>query len=332
MAEPAASALALARMRALGDAPASAVPAASAAARATGREIVTVTVAGAQVARLAWPADIDLTEQAGPSSLWAVPPTALQLTFAACVRLCWDDVHVHPYPGRAVPAEAVFALLARLNARPAADEAIPIFDNAPKRSLTWLRRTAWLGPDDADVRFGTRVAALSDDDVAALRRVHEAMPDPEETPANGTARPEPPRFQAPALALGAPAGPGTDAAGTPDRDEPAPSSPGTPPAGTAGAESRQADEPAPDGDHGVTRPAGPPGRAAQAQAMTMPGASDVSGGLDVSGVSPAPEVPGAGGVPGESGAPGPSGGTGVPGVSGPADAGGAGGAKEGAGE
>lgn len=179
MAEPEPATLALARMRALGAAPAAVATAASAAARAAGREIVTAAADGGHVARLAWPADIDLTEQA-EHALWATPSAALQLTFAACVRLCWDDPHLHPYPGRTVPPEAIFALLARLNARPAVDEAIPIFDNAPKRSLSWLRRTDWIAQDDAGVRFGTRMATLADDDVAALRRVREAMPDPED--------------------------------------------------------------------------------------------------------------------------------------------------------
>lgn len=177
MAEPEPSALALARLRALGGAPARTSAAASAAALAAGREIALASVAGGQVALLTWPADIDLTEQSD-HALWTAPPTALQLTFAACVRLCWEDPHLHPYPGRAVAPERVFALLARVNARPAADEAIPIFDNAPKRSLSWLRRTAWVDQDDAGVRFGTRLATLPDDEVAALRRVYEAMPDP----------------------------------------------------------------------------------------------------------------------------------------------------------
>ncbi|MFL6057198.1 MAG: hypothetical protein ACJ72W_30515 [Actinoallomurus sp.] len=179
MAEPVPSALELARLRALGGAPARTSAAVATAARAAGREVVLVSVAGGQVALLTWPADIDLAEQSD-HSLWNTPSTALQLTFAACVRLCWDDPHVHPYPGRTVAPERVFALLARVNARPAADEAIPIFDNAPKRSLSWLRRTAWVDQDDAGVRFGTRLATLQDDDVAALRRVYQAMPGPED--------------------------------------------------------------------------------------------------------------------------------------------------------
>jgi hypothetical protein len=175
MADPAPSALALARLRALGGAPAETSAAVAAAARAAGREIVLAPTAGGQVALLTWPADIDLAEQA---ELWTTPPTALQLTFAACVRLCWEDPHLHPHPGRTVAPERIFALLGRVNARP--DEAIPIFDNAPKRSLSWLRRTAWLDQNDGGVRFGTRVATLADDEVATLRRVYEAMPDPEE--------------------------------------------------------------------------------------------------------------------------------------------------------
>ncbi|GAA4623719.1 hypothetical protein GCM10023196_021020 [Actinoallomurus vinaceus] len=186
MAEPAPSALALARLRALGGASAETSTAVSAAARAAGREIVLAPGAAGQVALLTWPADIDLAEQAD-HSLWATPSTALQLTFAACVRLCWEDPHLHPYPGRVVAPERVFALLARVNARP--DEAIPIFDNAPKRSLAWLRRAAWIDQDDEGVRFGVRLAALPDDDVAALRRVYEAMPGPQDeeaaTPGDG---------------------------------------------------------------------------------------------------------------------------------------------------
>jgi hypothetical protein len=182
MAEPEPSALALARLRALGGVPAQTSAAVAAAARAAGREVVLASVTGGQVALLTWPADIDLAEQSD-HSLWNTPSTALQLTFAACVRLCWEDPHLHPYPGRTVAPERIFALLARVNARPAADEAIPIFDNAPKRSLSWLRRTAWVDQDDAGVRFGTRLAALPDDEVAALRRVYEAMPDPEDTEA-----------------------------------------------------------------------------------------------------------------------------------------------------
>ncbi|GAB3972707.1 hypothetical protein GCM10029978_050450 [Actinoallomurus acanthiterrae] len=177
MAEPAPSAVALARLRALGAAPARTSAAVSAAARAAGREIVLASAAGGQVALLTWPADIDLAEQAD-HSLWTTPATALQLTFAACVRLCWEDPHVHPYPGRVVAPERVFALLARVNARP--DEAIPIFDNAPKRSLAWLRRAAWIDQDEEGVRFGVRLATLADDEVAALRRVYEAMPGPQD--------------------------------------------------------------------------------------------------------------------------------------------------------
>ncbi|MEV5703539.1 hypothetical protein [Actinoallomurus sp. NPDC052274] len=179
MADPAPSALALARLRALGGTPAETSAAVSTAARAAGREVVLAAGLGGQVALLTWPADIDLAEQSD-HALWTTPPTALQLTFAACVRLCWEDPHLHPHPGRAVPPERVFALLARVNARPAADEAIPIFDNAPKRSLAWLARTGWVDQDDTGVRFGARVATLHDDEVAALRRVHEAMPEPEE--------------------------------------------------------------------------------------------------------------------------------------------------------
>jgi hypothetical protein len=89
------------------------------------------------------------------------------LTFAVCLRLCWTDLHDHPYPGATSSRAAVLDVLRRLGADPRHTKAALNHD---------LPATGLVTVDGDQVRLGPAVASLPPAQVSLLRRSHDLLP------------------------------------------------------------------------------------------------------------------------------------------------------------
>jgi hypothetical protein len=105
------------------------------------------------------------------------PSQVVLLTFAACLRACWPDPDMEPYPGRTVSDEQVLAALASL-ASPATG---PGEDHSGserhyKGAIRLLRATGLLDPDTSFISLGPLVSLWAPSDVAVLRAFHSRLP------------------------------------------------------------------------------------------------------------------------------------------------------------
>jgi hypothetical protein len=180
MAEPAPSALALARLRALGPQPRplGAYGTWREAAERGGRRLVDVSRPGvsSRVA-LGW---IEGAEPvAGPDTgvdRIAVTPM-VGLTFAAALRACWPDRSDHPFPGVLTSEARILAAVGTLG--PLSRGAVEASDGSVRHQKGALRRLAearYLELDGLFVRLGPEVALWSDAQVSALRASYDQLP------------------------------------------------------------------------------------------------------------------------------------------------------------
>lgn len=159
------SALDLARVRALGAAPATELTTLERAAAAIGR---TSQRAGPNVVLARHP------EAPSARDLDVVPATLSDSALVAlglCVGLAWDDRDHHPYPGRAFTFDDVSAAARAMSINVAATRHII---GAVRHLLAQARL---IGIDGAVVRLGPLIASWSDADLDAFRRNLDALPE-----------------------------------------------------------------------------------------------------------------------------------------------------------
>jgi hypothetical protein len=181
MAEPAADAVALARLRATRVAPhPSELPSLrslKAAARRAGRTLADVRTTAGPALLLGWPEGSEPSDGSERGVMRREPSQVALLTFAACLRACWPDPDMEPYPGRTVSDEQVLAALASL-ASPATG---PGEDHSGserhyKGAIRLLRATGLLDPDTSFISLGPLVSLWAPSDVAVLRAFHSRLP------------------------------------------------------------------------------------------------------------------------------------------------------------
>lgn len=130
-----------------------------------GRRIVEVD----QRVLLGWN-DGDEPQPDGTYSVYALSRVPL-VTFACCLALCWQDRHVHPYPGRTTTRKAVLSLARNLD----------VDDKHVKGALLHdLPRAHLVEISENEVRLGIAVAVWPSAQVEALRRLHDQLPTPAE--------------------------------------------------------------------------------------------------------------------------------------------------------
>jgi hypothetical protein len=177
VAEPSASVMHLARLRAAGtrDGP---VPSfvRSAAAKA-GRTVVDTGRPGKPSHSLGWAVGSEPRAGDDTGVVRHRPSAWLLLTLAACLRACWTDRDEHPFPGRDATEDEILDALATLGSRsgPSLDGGLAV-ERHQKGALRKLRDAGLLDPDEMTVRLGPQVAVWSDGQVDVLRTVWDRMP------------------------------------------------------------------------------------------------------------------------------------------------------------
>lgn len=181
MPEPAPTAVALARLRAVGTLPCpngGSFAAWKAAADRAGRRLADVSRPGGP-ARLALGWDEGAEPVAGPDTGVdrAAPTPVLALTFAALLRACWPDRSDHPYPGVLTTEARVLAGVATLGpltrgANAAGEGSV----RHQKGALRRLTEAGWAEIDGPYLRLGPQVALWSEAQVAALRVSYDRLP------------------------------------------------------------------------------------------------------------------------------------------------------------
>lgn len=167
-----AGALMLARIRAVGTAPA-AMPAdallsASTAAALIDRQLIEITGHGTtgRTLALGWAEgaapDPDRHPSAPPRRLPAVP----LLVWAVCVAAAWPHAEAEPYPGRPFPRESVLRACIGMGAH----------DRTVIAALRLLPQTGLITFSGSTGRLGPAAAVLPAVVWAALRRVHDRLP------------------------------------------------------------------------------------------------------------------------------------------------------------
>ena len=181
MGEPASDAVALARLRATRVAPRPsdlrALRNLKAAAGRAGRILVDVHVSTGPGLLLGWLEGSEATDGFERGVVRREPSQGVLLTFAACLRACWPDPDMEPYPGRAVPDGQVLAALAAV-ASPATGpgEDHSGSERHHKGAIRLLRATGHIDPDISCIRLGPLVALWAPSDVAVLRAFHDRLP------------------------------------------------------------------------------------------------------------------------------------------------------------
>lgn len=182
MSEPAASVVALARMRVLGQVslPDSGQILASwreQAARA-GRQLVEIVPASrAPTIALGWLVGSEPVAGGDTGVERTKPPLVVLLTFAAALRACWIDRSAHPYPGTLADEAAVLDAVASLG--PLSVGAADSGEGGQRHRKGAVRRLAEAGLLDVEgssLRLGPVVATWSEGQVAALRAVYDQLP------------------------------------------------------------------------------------------------------------------------------------------------------------
>jgi hypothetical protein len=148
------------------------------AATRAGRTLVDVRTAGGKPGLgLGWQEGFEPTIDPDRQVVHRHLSTLAMLTFAACLRACWPNRDVDPYPGVAATDEAVLAALAALGTlkdRGLGDEGMA--ERRRKGALRELRAVGLLEAGRDEVRLGPVVAAWASADVAALRRAWDRLP------------------------------------------------------------------------------------------------------------------------------------------------------------
>jgi hypothetical protein len=177
VAEPSASVMHLARLRAAGalDGP---VPSfARAAAAKAGRTIVDTGRPGKPSHSLGWTAGFEPAAGEDTGVVRRRPGIWLLLTFAACLSACWIDLDEHPFPGRDASENEILVALATIGSLsgPSLDGGLAV-ERHQKGALRKLRDAGLLDPDEIAVRLGPQVAVWSDGQIDVLRTVWNRMP------------------------------------------------------------------------------------------------------------------------------------------------------------
>lgn len=181
MGEPTLDAVTLARLRATRVAPRpsdlTSLRTLKAAAGRAGRILVDVRITTGPGLLLGWLEGSEAPDGFERGVVRREPSQGVLLTFAACLRACWPDPDMEPYPGRTVPDGHVLGALAAV-ASPATGpgEDHSGSERHHKGAIRLLRATGLLDPDTSCIRLGPLVALWTPSDVTVLRAFHARLP------------------------------------------------------------------------------------------------------------------------------------------------------------
>jgi hypothetical protein len=133
---------------------------------------------------------ITLIRDPDTDGLWGSPELAgarakgpatdkLQMTLAACLRLCWDDLNAPMLPGKTVTRAQIVELTSRLRF---ADRggALGGFDAHVVGAVRTLTDAGYLSLDDGNVRLGYAMSTWTARDIATLRGAWDRFPNAED--------------------------------------------------------------------------------------------------------------------------------------------------------